>query len=266
MATQPRSDFSGIQPLAVVTQTIETVETRSLKPEIMYRCGCRVLDTTPRQLILWCGQPDCLRLFEAGIAYDARQFQWQLANGGTPTMVAGLARYMRTPLAQTIPPPVEPLDPAGTIPFGAVLYGAPPDESVDPTLHIDSTYVPLGASPQPSAAPQAQGAKSMPGYNQPQQQQGPQQQQQGQQQQGQQSQGSQGGSGSGSSQEVQQAFEAGFKMAEEAILKGFELAKQSQSGGDQSSQGGQQSQGQGQGQQQQGGQQGGQQQGGWGSR
>lgn len=74
--------------------------------ETVWACGCRALtNVTPNALITWCGQPDCLRLFAAQVAYTQRQFDWQTAHGGTPTMVAALLRPMVTPLPQILPPP-----------------------------------------------------------------------------------------------------------------------------------------------------------------
>jgi hypothetical protein len=99
--------------------------------ETVYACGCRVINTTPAQLMIWCGQPDCIRLWIAEVAYDVRQWQWQKAHGGDPELVEGLTRHMRTPLPQTVPPPEHPLDPPGVFPFGAEVAAAsaePPKE------------------------------------------------------------------------------------------------------------------------------------------
>jgi hypothetical protein len=74
--------------------------------ETVWACGCRALtNVTPNALITWCGQPDCLRLFAAGVAYTQRQFDWQVSRGGTPTLVAALLRPMVTPLPQILPAP-----------------------------------------------------------------------------------------------------------------------------------------------------------------
>lgn len=89
--------------------TLGAITWSSLQGQTLFTCGCRQITGPPVQLIMWCGQPDCLRLFQANVAYDDRQFAWQTAHGGSPTQVAGLARYMRTPLPQTVPPPANPL-------------------------------------------------------------------------------------------------------------------------------------------------------------
>jgi hypothetical protein len=78
--------------------------------QTLWACGCLEIpagtsNNPPRTLLRWCGQPDCLRLFQANVAYDARQYAWQTAHGGTPTLVAALLRPMVTPLPQILPPP-----------------------------------------------------------------------------------------------------------------------------------------------------------------
>ena len=78
----------------------------SLQNSTLYTCGCLIITaTSPATLVRYCGQPDCLRLFAANVAYTQAQFNWQTAHGGTPTLVAALQRTMVTPLPQILPPP-----------------------------------------------------------------------------------------------------------------------------------------------------------------
>lgn len=73
--------------------------------EKLWACGCRELQTDPPFLILWCGQPNCLRLFEAQVAYTPLQVAWQRAHGVADPTIVGEFRLMRSPLPQVIPPP-----------------------------------------------------------------------------------------------------------------------------------------------------------------
>lgn len=73
--------------------------------EKLWACGCRELQTTPPFLIIWCGQPNCLRLFEAQVAYTPLQVAWQRAHGVADPTIIGEFRLMRSPLPQVIPPP-----------------------------------------------------------------------------------------------------------------------------------------------------------------
>jgi hypothetical protein len=77
----------------------------TLHDETLWRCGCRQVETDPPWLVTFCGQPDCLRLFEAEVAYTAQQFAWQQAHGADPSIVDALLRPMVTPLPQILPPP-----------------------------------------------------------------------------------------------------------------------------------------------------------------
>ena len=85
--------------------------------EKMWACGCRELQTTPPFLIIWCGQPNCLRLFEAEVAYTPLQVAWQRAHGVEDPTIIGEFRLMRSPLPQVIPPPGDLVVP-GTAPLG----------------------------------------------------------------------------------------------------------------------------------------------------
>jgi hypothetical protein len=86
--------------------TLGTATFQTLVNETVWSCGCRAkTNVTPNTLVIWCGQPNCLRLGAAGVAYTQAQYNWQVAQGGTPTLVAALLRPMVTPLPQILPPP-----------------------------------------------------------------------------------------------------------------------------------------------------------------
>lgn len=92
--------------------------------EKMWACGCRELQTDPPFLILWCGQPDCLRLFEAQVAYTPLQVAWQRAHGVADPTIIGEFRLMRSPLPQVIPPPSGLIIPGGAAPTGQTAADA----------------------------------------------------------------------------------------------------------------------------------------------
>jgi len=98
-------------------------------PQTLWQCGCLEAGaTTPKSLLRWCGQPDCLRLAAANVAYTQRQFDWQTAHGGAPVLVAALLRAMVTPLLQILPPP----------PPGTQFFDIQYTQSADGTVTLKS--------------------------------------------------------------------------------------------------------------------------------
>jgi hypothetical protein len=55
--------------------------------------------------MIWCGQPSCLRLLAAEIAYTPEQAAFQRSRGVADPLLAAPMRMMRTPLPQSVPPP-----------------------------------------------------------------------------------------------------------------------------------------------------------------
>lgn len=115
------------------------------QPEIkLFACGCKTnTKFNPPALIIFCARPDCLRLFEANVAYTIQQFQWQHAHGGNPELVAALLRPMVTPLPQILPPP-----PAQS----GTFFTAPVNLKGDPSMQVS----------QPVDQPQTAGGPGQP--------------------------------------------------------------------------------------------------------
>jgi hypothetical protein len=90
---------------ASYTLTVEV----AAQPVTVWACGCQQRNSPlPVEVTVICGRPDCLRLFQAQVAFTPLQFNWQVAHGGSPTMVKSAT--FTIPRAQTLPPsPAEPM-------------------------------------------------------------------------------------------------------------------------------------------------------------
>lgn len=134
----------------------------------IFACGCKIrTNVTPNFLIIYCGQPDCLRLFDANVAYTQQQFNWQHSRGGSPTLVQALLRPMVTPLPQILPPP-----PAGASYMKGETQMTVQQEEPDITQPGQPGHEPggqpgqqpgqPGQSPHQPGQPQHEGDPSMP--------------------------------------------------------------------------------------------------------